>query len=147
MNNVVISKMVRNSDSFLFYILKLLFSHTSLCIISQIYFYLHADIQLYWRREWQPTPVFLPGKSHRWRNLAGYSPWGHRESDTTEQLALKFLSLFVPLPLEPKWIGRASQLTSGFNSKQQASASHPTHHQSGQLWGPAWEETGFCEVK
>ena len=29
-----------------------------------------------WRRKWQPTPVFLPGKSHGQRNLAGYSPWG-----------------------------------------------------------------------
>ena len=32
------------------------------------------------------TPVFFPGKSHRQRSLAGYSPWGHKESDTTEQL-------------------------------------------------------------
>ena len=39
-----------------------------------------------WRRKWQPTPVFLPGEFHRQRNLVGYSPWGHRESDTTEQL-------------------------------------------------------------
>ena len=39
-----------------------------------------------WRRKWQPTPVFLPGKSHGWRSLAGYSPWGHTESDMTEQL-------------------------------------------------------------
>ena len=31
-----------------------------------------------WRRKWQPTPVFLPGKSHRQRSLAGYSPWGHK---------------------------------------------------------------------
>ena len=37
-----------------------------------------------WRRKWQPTPVFLPGESHRQRSLAGYSPWGHKESDTTE---------------------------------------------------------------
>ena len=29
-----------------------------------------------WRREWQPTPVFLPGEFHRQRNLAGYSPMG-----------------------------------------------------------------------
>ena len=36
------------------------------------------------RRKWQPTPVFLPGKSHRQRRLVGYSPWGHKESDTTE---------------------------------------------------------------
>ena len=39
-----------------------------------------------WRREWQPTPVFLPGKFHGPRSLAGYSPWGHKESDRTEQL-------------------------------------------------------------
>ena len=37
-----------------------------------------------WRGEWQPTPVFLPGESHEQRSLAGYSPWGHRESDTTD---------------------------------------------------------------
>ena len=39
-----------------------------------------------WRREWQPTPVFLPGKSHGQRSLAGYSPWDHKESDMIEQL-------------------------------------------------------------
>ena len=37
-----------------------------------------------WRRQWHPTPVLLPGKSHRWRSLVGCSPWGHKESDTTE---------------------------------------------------------------
>ena len=37
-----------------------------------------------WRREWQPTPVFLPEEFHGQRSLVGYSPWGHRESDTTE---------------------------------------------------------------
>ena len=36
-----------------------------------------------WRREWQPTPVFLPGEFHGQRSLAGYSPWGCKESDTT----------------------------------------------------------------
>ena len=36
-----------------------------------------------WRKKWQPTPVFLPGKSHGQSSLAGYSPWGHKESDTT----------------------------------------------------------------
>ena len=41
-----------------------------------------------WRRAWQPTPVFWPGESHRQRSLAGYSPWGHEESDTTEWLTL-----------------------------------------------------------
>ena len=43
-----------------------------------------------WRREWQPTPVLLPGKSHGQRSLVGYSPWGHVELDVTEQLTLSF---------------------------------------------------------
>ena len=37
-----------------------------------------------WRREWQPTPVFLPGEFHGQRSLVGYSPWGHKELDMTE---------------------------------------------------------------
>ena len=37
-----------------------------------------------WRRKWQPTPVFLPGKSHGQRSLVGYSTWGPKESDATE---------------------------------------------------------------
>ena len=37
------------------------------------------------RRKWQPTPVFLPGKSHGQRSLAGSSPWTRKESDTTKQ--------------------------------------------------------------
>ena len=39
-----------------------------------------------WRKKWQPTAVFLPGKSHGQRSLADYSPWGHKESETAEQL-------------------------------------------------------------
>ena len=38
-----------------------------------------------WRRECLPTPVFLPGEFHRQRSLAGYSSWGHKETDTTYQ--------------------------------------------------------------
>ena len=37
-----------------------------------------------WRRQWHPTPVLLPRKFHGWRSLVGYSPWGRKESDTTE---------------------------------------------------------------
>ena len=40
-----------------------------------------------WSRKWQPAPVFLPGKFHGQRSLVGYSPWGHKESDLTEQLS------------------------------------------------------------
>ena len=40
-----------------------------------------------WRREWLPTPVILPGKSHGQRSLAGYIPWGQEEFDMPEQLS------------------------------------------------------------
>ena len=42
------------------------------------------------RRQWHPTPVLLPGKSHGWRSLVGCGPWSHEESDTTEQLHFDF---------------------------------------------------------
>ena len=49
-------------------------------------FILHGN----WRRKWEPTPVLLPGKSRGWRSLIGYSPWGQKESDTTERLHFHF---------------------------------------------------------
>ena len=56
-----------------------------------------------WRRKWQPTAVFLPGNSHGQRNLTSFSPWGHKESDTTERLSTHTLTyilcdLFQKLP-------------------------------------------------
>ena len=48
-----------------------------------------------WRREWKPTPVFLPGESHGQRSLAGYSPWGHKESDPTEHWTLSLFDCSV----------------------------------------------------
>ena len=61
-----------------------------------------------WGRKWQPTPVFLPGEFHGQRSLAGYGPWGHKESDTTEWLTLSLFQwtlidmsalLFFNLPI------------------------------------------------
>ena len=46
-----------------------------------------------WRRKWQPTPVLLPGKFHGWRSLVGYSPWGHKILETTEQLNKQKINL------------------------------------------------------
>ena len=43
-----------------------------------------------WRRQWQHTPELLPGKSHGWRSLVGYNPWGRKESDMTERLQFHF---------------------------------------------------------
>ena len=51
----------------------------------------------FWRRKWQPTPVFLPGGSLEQRSLVGCRPQGRKESDTTEQLSL-FLTPTVLLP-------------------------------------------------
>ena len=53
-----------------------------------------------WRRKWQPTPVFLLGKSHGQRSLAGYSPWGCKELDT-ERLTL---SLFQESGALTRWL-------------------------------------------
>ena len=63
-----------------------------------------------WKRAWQPTPVFLPRESHGQRSLAGYSPWGRQESNTTEvtehectasaqalQVAISFSKLLLQL--------------------------------------------------
>ena len=48
------------------------------------------SLLVYRRRQWHPTPVLLPGKSHGWRSLVGCSPWGLEELDTTERLPFHF---------------------------------------------------------
>jgi hypothetical protein len=66
-----------------------------------------------WKRKWQFAPVFLPGKSYGQRSLAGYSPWGHKESDSTEQLNNK---RYCVCPARPKILSgllRESLLTPG----------------------------------
>ena len=57
-------------------------------LISSLYILL--SLVSYWRRQWHPTPVLLPGKSHGQRSLVGCSPWGHEESDPTERLHFHF---------------------------------------------------------
>ena len=51
-----------------------------------------------WRKKWQPTPVFLPGKFHGKRSLAGYSSWSRKELDMTEYAHVHRLQLRVHLP-------------------------------------------------
>ena len=51
--------------------------------------FISAQLSL-WRRQWQPTPVLLPGKSYGWRSLVGYNPWGCKELHTTEWLHFHF---------------------------------------------------------
>ena len=50
-----------------------------------------SDWTIPWGREWQTTPVFLPGKFHGQRSLVGYSPWGCKESDMTEHTAHMYI--------------------------------------------------------
>ena len=55
-----------------------------------------------WRRAWQPIPAFLPRGFHGQRSLAGYSPWGFKESDVTKQLSLSlFIELHPSIPADP----------------------------------------------
>ena len=64
-----------------------------------------------WRRKWQLTPVLLPGESHRWRSLVGYSPWGRKGSDTTERLHFHFILLLFQSPAAKVIIGIEQVLT------------------------------------
>ena len=54
------------------------------------FFYNTSLYLINWRRQWHPTPVLLPGKSHGWRSLVGCSPWGRWETGTTERLHFHF---------------------------------------------------------
>ena len=64
--------------------------HSCLCLLcSSDCFFCRLSYH-FQRRQWHPTPVLLPGKSHRWRNLVGCSPWGLKESDMTERLHFHF---------------------------------------------------------
>ena len=65
------------------------------------------EAQFPWRREWLPTPAFLPGEFHEQRSLEGYSPWGCKESDTTGWLALpsRWQSTnLIPHHRSPMWL-------------------------------------------
>ena len=57
-----------------------------------------------WRREWQPTPVSLPGESHGRRSLAGYSPQGRKESDTTEHSKHTDWSVLIWWPMQKEYL-------------------------------------------
>ena len=101
-----------------------------------------------WRREWQPTPVFLPGESHRQRSLAGYSSWGQqrvRHDWMTNFLHWRrvclTLRVSVPCPnrvqnkAHPHYIGCSSshELSKSVQDQSREKAMHRAH--SDQLMG------------
>ena len=57
-----------------------------------------------WRRKWQPTPVLLPRNSHGWRILVVYSPWGRKESDTTDGCPVKTWVCIFFLPQNDRMV-------------------------------------------
>ena len=65
----------------------------SLSLLKKALVLLDQSSTLLCRRQWHPTPVLLPGKSHGRRSLVGCSPWGREESDTTERLPFHFHAL------------------------------------------------------
>ena len=114
-----------------------------------------------WRKKWQPTPVFSPGKSHEWRSLVGYSSQGHKESDTAEQLSAQYMLIDiniviaklivhmsawiwkklktvpgseVPAQKQPTWEGTESELL--------MSGSGPAQGREARLSGLVWP--GSC---
>ena len=56
-----------------------------------------------WRREWQPTPVLLPGGSHGQRSLAGYSPWSRKEWDMAERYTSNTNTQTIEYISSPFW--------------------------------------------
>ena len=75
----------------------LVFRTSSTPTFSRIYRFDPWARKIPWRRKWQPTPVFLPGESHGWRSLEGYSPWDCKESDMTERISIQifFSNIFT----------------------------------------------------
>ena len=71
-----------------------------------------------WRRKWQSTPAFFPGKAHGQRSLIGYSPWGHKELDTTERLHFHFYCLASSNEIRFRTDERESQWTPGVGDDQ-----------------------------
>ena len=82
------------------------YSHLLPCLVFTLLGLQHVLISS-WRRKWQPTPVLLPGKSHGWRSMVGYCPWGRKESDTIEWLHFHFIAAISLITLKgialPLW--------------------------------------------
>ena len=87
--------------------------------------------KILWSRTWQPTPVFLPGEFHGQRSLAGYSPWGHKQSDWSHLVAC----MHVPSHILDFWysggqIRSVTQLcTTLCNPMSHSTPGLPVHHQ------------------
>ena len=87
-----------------------------------------------WRRKWQPTPVFLPGESHGQRSLAGYSPWGCKESDMTLPLSIYWFPYWLHQCTFPPIVNKGS-LFPTFSSLLAISCLFHNNHFNMWVWG------------
>ena len=112
-----------------------------------------------WRKQWHPTPVLLPGKSHERRSLMGCSPWGHKELDRTEQLHFHFSLSCIgegngnPLQCSclenprdggPWWAAVSGVAQSRTRLKWLRSSSSRTKVAAIVLAFPRWSQSGCC---
>ena len=78
--------------------------------------------KILWRRQWQPTPIFLPGEFHGQMNLAGSSPWGCKELDMTERLSafssVQFSRSVVSDSATPWTVAYRAPLSMGFSRQR-----------------------------
>ena len=116
-------------------------------------------------RQWHPTLVLLPGKSHGWRSLAGCSPWGREESDTTEWLHFHFslsciwrrkwqpTPVFLPRGIpgmrEPGGLPTMGSHRVGHDWSDLAAAAATKYPVSQILWGSnkTWYSQGALEIQ
>ena len=89
--------------------------------------------KILWWRKWAPTPIFLPGKSHGQRGLVDYSPWCHKESDTTERLTL-LLSFYRWLKRQRIYLSAMRETWVWSLEKEMAT------HSSSLVWEIPWME-------
>ena len=99
------------------------------------------NTQRFWRQQWRPTPVFLPGEFHGQRSLAGDCPWGHKELDMTENIhAVLFwvLSHFscVQLFETPIDCRLPGPLSMGFSRQEYWSGLTLSSQRTKNLWMP-----------
>ena len=107
-------------------------------------------VNIPWRREWLHTPVFLPGKPHEQRSLAGCSPWGCIELDKTEWLThthTTFISVILLIftisqachKLFASWLSNLSKFSPRFSCSFPSSSSYSSFFLSYHLIQAHWE--------
>ena len=97
-----------------------------------------------WRRKWQPTPVFLPGESHRQRSLVGYSPWGRKWVGydlAIKQQIITALQCFVSFCCKTKWISNMCTYIPSRWDLLPFPPSHPSRSSRRQNELPVWHSS------